>query len=165
MARWDDRTTRRRDTGATRVGVALDAVLKRVDPEEHLRVYGVWSFWTEEVGDLIARRARPAYFRNGVLVVTVATHAWMQELRFLKESMRQRLNGRLGADLIRDLHFVAGPLDSASADRAPPPDATPLGRSLVSVPAIGDPELAAAFARILEARAQRLARARAARRR
>ena len=155
----------RRDDGTTHLGKALGAVLKRVDPDAHLRVYRVWSFWAEEVGELIARRARPTHIRNGVLVVTVATHAWMQELRFLKESLRQRLNARLGADLIRDMHFVAGPIDTQSADPPPPPEVAPLGRSLVSVPAIDDPDLAAAFARILEARAQRIARTRPKRRR
>jgi hypothetical protein len=118
----------RRDDGTTHLGKALGAVLKRVDPDEHLRVYRIWSFWAEEVGELIARRARPTYVRNGVLVVTVATHAWMQELRFMKESLRQRLNTRLGAELIHDLHFVPGPIDTEPADPAPPPDVVPRGR-------------------------------------
>ena len=155
----------RRDDGTTHLGAALGAVLKRVDPDEHLRVYRIWSFWAEEVGALIARRARPTYVRNGVLVVTVATHAWMQELRFLKDSLRQRLNARLGADLIQDLHFVPGPIDQEPADPAAPPEVAPHGRSLVSVPPIDDPDLAAAFARVLEARAQRIARTRTTRRR
>ncbi len=154
-----------RDDGTTHLGKALGAVLKRVDPDEQLRVYRIWSFWAEEVGELIARRARPTYVRNGVLVVTVATHAWMQELRFLKESLRQRLNTRLGAELIHDLHFVPGPIDTEPADPAPPPDVVPRGRGLVSVPVIADPDIAAAFARILDARAQRIARARPPRRR
>jgi len=151
-----------RDEGTTHLGKALGAVLKRVDPDEHLRVYRVWSFWAEEVGELIARRARPTHVRNGVLVVTVATHAWMQELRFLKESLRQRINARLGAELIRDMDFVAGPIDTEPAE---PPEAAPHGRGLVSVPAITDPDISAAFARILEARAHRIARARTTRRR
>jgi hypothetical protein len=144
---------------ASRVVDVLGDVLKRVDPEQQMRAYSIWTFWAEEVGEVIARRTQPSRFRNGILFVTVATQSWMQELQFMKEKICERLNTRLGAELVRDIFFVSGSIT------APPPAegaALPLqGRALVSLPAIADPALAAAFARIVEARAQRLARSRA----
>ena len=133
-------------------------VLKRVDPEQQMRTYSIWTFWAEEVGDLIARRAQPSGFRNGILFVTVATQSWMQELQFMKEKVRERLNTRLGAELVRDIFFVSGSISAPTPVESPPTRLR--GRALVSLPPIADPALAAAFARIVEARAQRLARGR-----
>jgi predicted nucleic acid-binding Zn ribbon protein len=103
----------------TAVGTVLDAVLQRIDPEHRLPGYRLWTFWNEEVGEAIARRAQPTRLRNGILFVTVATHSWMQELRLMKESLRERLNTRLGAPLVEDIFFVAGDLEPPPSE--PPP--------------------------------------------
>jgi len=143
---------------ASRVVDILSDVLKRVDPEQQMRTYSIWNFWAEEVGELIARRAQPSHFRNGILFVTVATQSWMQELQFMKETIRERLNARLGAELVRDIFFVSG---SITAPTSVDPAEKPLrGRTLMALPPIADPTLAAAFTRIVEARARRLGRSR-----
>ena len=142
----------------------LPTVLQRVDPDRQLRAYAVWNFWSEEVGDAIAQRAQPARVRNGILFVTVASHPWMQELQFMKETIRERLNARLGQvdpPLIRDIYFVSGTIPAATPTAAPNPpteiearDDTPT----VLLPSSGDGQLDAAFLRILKARARRGAR-------
>jgi predicted nucleic acid-binding Zn ribbon protein len=143
---------------ASTVAEVLGDVLKRVDPEQQMRVYGIWKFWADEVGELIARRTQPSRFRNGILFVTVATQSWMQELQFMKDSIREKLNARLGADLVRDIFFTSGTIESAVLDA--PRERRPSGRALVSLPAMADPALAAAFTGVVEARARRLARSR-----
>ena len=157
-AHYNAATMRPPSQRASRVVDVLGDVLKRVDPEQQMRTYSIWNFWAEEVGELIARRAQPSRFRNGILFVTVATQSWMQELQFMKEKIRERLNARLGADLVRDIFFVSGSISAPTPAQSPE---LPLrGRALVSLPSIADPALAAAFTRIVEARAQRLARSR-----
>lgn len=143
---------------ASKVVDVLSDVLKRVDPEQQMRVYSIWNFWADEVGELIARRAQPSGFRNGILFVTVATQSWMQELQFMKEKIRERLNTRLGAELVRDIFFASGTIKATPQDE---PHETPVsGRALVALPPIADPTLAAAFTRVVEARAQRITRTR-----
>jgi hypothetical protein len=146
---------------AVAVGDVLDDVLRRVDPEHQLHAYAIWTFWNDEVGSAIAQRAQPTHFRNGVLSVTVATHTWMQELQFMKDTIRERLNARLGATLVRDIFFVSGRI---AADAALPasevvatqtPSIAPVPAGSLALPPIADPELAAAFARVLAARARR----------
>jgi hypothetical protein len=140
------------------VADVLSRVLQRVDPEQELRVYHIWTFWDDEVGSAIARRAQPVRFRDGVLFVAVATHSWMQELRFMKDAIRDRLNARLGATLVRDIFFVSGQVESPpAADAAAPREETPAGPNLIPLPPIADPELAGAFNRVVQARARRLA--------
>jgi len=143
----------------------LPTVLQRVDPERQLRAYAVWQCWDDEVGEAIARRAQPARFRNGILFVTVENHSWMQELQFLKEDLRAKLNARLGETdppLIRDIYFVSG---SVAKKRATPPTTAPLHQPTTEqesrvplLPTSGDADIDAALARILRARARRRAR-------
>ncbi len=169
MRRMKSRSPRATSSQRAAVGIGdvLRDVLQRVDPEQHLRAYDIWSFWNDEVGPAIARRAQPARFRNGILFVTVATHSWMQELQFMKDQIRDRLNLRLGATVVRDIFFVSGNVDAAAAEPPSTPAATVAPVAAVVVPALADPELAAAFGRVLAARARRLATppARKARRR
>lgn len=140
------------------VGSVLRDVLKRIDPEKRLRAFEVWNFWGEVAGSVLARRAQPSGYRNGVLFVTVGAHAWMQDLQFMKETLRQRLNERLGSDLIRDITFVSGAVDEVPAqeedvetdsggDHSPQPS--------ISLPAIDDPELAEVFRRLIQAHTRR----------
>ncbi|MFQ5665283.1 MAG: DUF721 domain-containing protein [Candidatus Binatia bacterium] len=142
----------------SRVGSVLRDVLERVDPEHEMRAYSIWTFWNDEVGDMIARRAQPAQFRNGILFISVATQSWMQELQFMKNTIRDRLNRRLGGDLVRDIYLVPGRLGPPAGVPAPrAAGRLPAGHRLVPLPPMADPELAAAFRRVVDARARRLA--------
>lgn len=153
---------KRRAVGApSSVGDVLSSVLARVDPEQQLRAYRIWTFWDDEVGGTIARRAQPLRFRDGVLVVGVATHTWMQELRFMKDAIRDRLNARLGANLVQDIFLLSGQVKNTAAPvevEVPPPE--PAGPSLIVLPPMANAALADAFNRVVQARAKRLARTR-----
>ncbi len=95
--------------------------------------------------------------RNGVLFVTVATHAWLQELRFLKEQLRARINARLGAELVRDIVFITGAIEEPPPAEAPPAAAASCPAP-IELPPIADPELCAAFDRLLQARSRWMSR-------
>ena len=132
-------------------------MLQRIDPDKRLEVYRVWTFWAEEVGEAIASRAEPAGFRAGVLSVRVSSASWTQELQFMKDTLRERLNARLGEELIRDIYFVSGSVARREAEPAEEPIASkPIAVPLL--PPIRDPELAAVFRRIVRAHARRQAR-------
>jgi hypothetical protein len=141
-----------------RVRGVLQDVLKRIDPDQRLKAFETWTFWNDIVGETLARRAQPTGYRNGVLFVTVKAHAWLQELQFMKDTLRDRLNARLGEPMIRDIYFVSGSLEfepgseqaaghADSIDHAPP-------REIV-LPEIQDAELANAFQRVVQAHTQR----------
>jgi predicted nucleic acid-binding Zn ribbon protein len=89
-----------------RIGDVLRALLDRLPVRERLREYAVWPHWQEAVGATIAQHARPVRIRRGMLCVAVDSAVWMQELQFLKESIREQLNARAGTDVVSDLFFV-----------------------------------------------------------
>ena len=133
----------------------LDRLLRRIDPDDRLRAFRVWTFWSDEVGEAIAGHARPVALHAGVLTVSVDSPTWMQELQFLKETLRERLNARLGQVLIDDIYFVSGAVarPARRANTAPT-----MGPPPAPLPPLRDPELAAAFGRIVQARARRAQR-------
>ncbi len=150
---------RARQTRPRRVAETLQRLLQRIDPDRRLRAYEVWTFWEEEVGETIAARAEPAGFRRGVLSVRVNGHAWMQELQFMKETIREKLNARLGAELIRDIYFVSGSVTARVSEDASP---APKTRSVAvpALPRISDPQLAEVFGRLVDAQARAASRRR-----
>jgi len=147
----------RRRSQPQEVAGLLDAALQQFDRKGRLQPYRIWGFWAEEVGEAVARRAAPARFAHGVLTVRVASAAWMQELRYMKEDLRQRLNARLGAELVEDIAFEAGSAAPAAkpAPRRAAPTAEEAPAAPVEIPPLADPRLQEVFARLARAHAAR----------
>jgi predicted nucleic acid-binding Zn ribbon protein len=69
----------------------------------------IWKFWNEVVGSAISKNAKPSRIKNGVLRVTVSDPIWLQELQFIEENIRKRLNDKLGRKAVREVEFRVGP--------------------------------------------------------
>jgi predicted nucleic acid-binding Zn ribbon protein len=65
----------------------------------------IWEVWDEAVGPGIAGHARPSWVRKGLLRVEVSDPIWLQELEFVSDDIRERLNQRLGGKRIKRLEF------------------------------------------------------------
>lgn len=151
---WDCgmKRARRPPSHPTLAADSLARLLQSIDLR--LEAYQVWSFWDEVVGESIARRAQPQRLRDGVLFVAVSSSTWMQELQFMKEEIRERLNQRLGEPLIADLFLVSGRVQPKEA-AAPPPAIGPV--AVPDLPPTGNADLDAALARVAQAHARRRA--------
>ena len=66
----------------------------------------IWRQWPELVGPSISAVSEPVAFRDGVLTVWVKNAAWMQQLVFAREQMKNTLNDKLGQGLIRSVHLT-----------------------------------------------------------
>ena len=80
-----------------------------------LRDLVIWQMWDQAVGEAIASRTMPLRISGGVLTVTVASGPWMQQLSFMKDELRQRINGCLGEDRVTEIIFKAGSLKRQQA--------------------------------------------------
>ena len=65
----------------------------------------IWEVWDEAVGPGIAGHARPSWIRKGLLRVEVSDPIWLQELEFISDDIRERLNETLGGKRIKRLEF------------------------------------------------------------
>ena len=90
----------------SRVGDVLRAVLARLPEAQRLADHALWAHWDAVVGPTIAAHARPHRLQRGVLTVSVDAPEWMQELQFLKQDLRDRLNARIGRPAVRDLYLL-----------------------------------------------------------
>lgn len=122
-----------------------------------LAEFDIWRLWPEIVGPTIASRAQPLRIINGSLTIAVSSGPWMQELSYLKPMMKDKLNQRLGNEIVREIILKSG---RVVKETDPPGDETnrkkPLSArqlALISEQAatIADPETRAAFAGLMKA--------------
>jgi hypothetical protein len=76
-----------------------------------LRESEIWRLWPEVVGATIASRATPLRIIKGTLTVAVSSGPWKQELTFLKGMMIEKLNERLGGEVVREIVLKSGQVD------------------------------------------------------
>jgi len=68
----------------------------------------IWSVWDAAVGKGIAGHARPAWIKNGCLRVSVSDSVWLQELEYVKETIIEKLNGKMGRTAVQRIEFRFG---------------------------------------------------------
>lgn len=142
------------------IGAVLAQSLKRFDLAPRLDEYGVWPIWREVVGKMIARNAQPEKIRNGTLFIKVSSPVWMQELQFMKEMIAGKLNQRLNGEIVKNIFFMVGRIDEAESDAANSPESCeaeendhPVNEEFLQ--SIEDPEIRAAFKKLLKSYARR----------
>jgi len=94
------------------VQAAVKGALHRLNLDAKMKGYAAWGVWEKAVGDTIAQQAQPAFMRGGVLFVKCASSAWMQQLQFMKGKICEQLNRLLGKEVIKDIRFQMGMIDS-----------------------------------------------------
>jgi len=142
---------------ATPAGLILDDLIARLPFRERLREHAIWNVWREVVGPLLASRAEPVRIEEGKLFVRVTNSTWMQEMQFLKDELRSRLNQRLGAPLVHEIFLILG-AGKRRKRKDTEREIHPVDESAVAamVPETGRPEIEAALRRVARARARRL---------
>lgn len=68
----------------------------------------IWEVWDEAVGPAIAEHARPSYVKKGRLRVDVSDPIWLQELEFVRETIKEKLNEELGRKAVKRIDFRLG---------------------------------------------------------
>lgn len=124
---------------------------------DRLRASDIWRFWPEVVGPTVAARATPLRIIKGTLTVVVSSGPWKQELGFLKGMMKDKLNDRLGAEVVKDIILKSGKVEQFAVA---PPEETPQKKRLTSRQLayideqsadIADPEIREAFVALMKA--------------
>lgn len=152
----------KKDGSIERLGDVLGKSLKRLELAPRLDEYGVWPVWNDVVGNPIARNAQPEKIRNGTLFVKVSSPVWMQQLQFMKELIAEKLNQRLGTQVVKNIFFVVGKIDVD----APEIKAQPAARSESEpqpqpqlddafLDSLTDPDIRQAFRRLIKSYSRR----------
>lgn len=70
----------------------------------------IWEVWEKAVGPAIAEHAQPSNIKNKKLRVRVAEPIWLQELEFVAETIKDKLNKELGRIAVEKIIFRIGSL-------------------------------------------------------
>lgn len=70
--------------------------------------YNIWKVWDEVVGPSVAIHARPSRILKGRLRVEVSEPIWLQELEYVKDTIKENLNQRLGRKAVEKIEFRLG---------------------------------------------------------
>jgi len=100
------------------LGVALDGVLKHVEPQT--RLARLQRVWPTAVGEAVAPHATPtAMSPDGVVTVTCDAAVWAQEVDLLSYEVIVALNAELGPDTVRELRCRGTESAAWARGRAP----------------------------------------------
>ncbi len=98
----------RRRGNPKRLDSVLAGVLGDLGLEAAAVAYRVGECWLQAVGADVARHARPAGIRSGVLVVNVDSSVWSQQLQLSRDEILAALKREMGAEAPRELRFRVG---------------------------------------------------------
>jgi len=124
---------------------------------DRLREADIWRLWPEVVGPTVATRAMPLRIIKGTLTVVVSSGPWKQELGFLKGMMKDKLNDRLGAEVVKEIVLKSGTVEQYTVA---PPEEVPAKKRLTTrqlayideqSAAIADTEIREAFVALMKA--------------
>jgi len=68
----------------------------------------LWNVWDEVVGPQIAKNAQPSWIKNRRLRINVSDPIWLQELKFEGETIKEKLNRKLGRKAVEKIEFRLG---------------------------------------------------------
>ena len=124
---------------------------------DRLREADIWRLWPEVVGPTVAARAMPQRIIKGTLTIVVSSGPWKQELGFLKGMMKDKLNDRLGAEVVKEIVLKSGKVEQFAAA---PPEEVPAKKRLTTrqlayideqSAGIADTEIREAFVALMKA--------------
>ncbi len=87
------------------IGAALNMMFKDLGLDKKLDQVRVVELWPEIVGENIAKIARAERVNEGILYVKVSSTTWRTELLFQKREILQRIETRIGRNVIKDIRF------------------------------------------------------------
>lgn len=90
------------------IGEVLFPILKKRGLASKVEENAILKLWPKAVGPQIASKTKPDCLRNGTLFVKTTSSVWVQQLHFVKEEIRDKLNQLSGKSTINDIRFLVG---------------------------------------------------------
>ena len=66
----------------------------------------LWRYWAEIVGPSVAANSRPIEIKRGCLTVWAKSSAQMQDLHFIADVIKLKVNKFLGTPAVRSIRFT-----------------------------------------------------------
>lgn len=90
------------------IGEILFSALKKRGLAAKLEENALFKFWPKAVGPQIAAQTEPESWRAGTLFVKTTSSVWVQQLHFMKDDIRRKINELAGKTSVKEIHFTIG---------------------------------------------------------
>ena len=139
------------------IGEILFKAFKRRGMAAKLEENALLKFWPKAVGTQIASQTQPDLLRGGTLFVKTTSSVWVQQLHFIKEEIRTKLNELSGREAIKEIRFSVGHKLAQAQAEANQPEPKKLmlkerDKKMIAetTAALADQELAAILRRVMQ---------------
>ncbi|HOO91261.1 MAG TPA: DUF721 domain-containing protein [Syntrophales bacterium] len=105
---YQRRRSGKRQRNLQKMGDFLETILKRKKILLDLIDYRILDVWKRSVGPQISANTNPFKFKNNTLFVHVSSPAWMQQLRFMKQEIMDKVNLEWEKEEIKNIYFSIG---------------------------------------------------------
>lgn len=95
----------------------IKSMAKNLGLEPGMDLYLLKDQWADLIGNPIAFHTMPQAIRYHTLTLYVDSDTWMHALTFHKETIRQKVNTRLGKETIRSIRLKLAPILSPSGQK------------------------------------------------
>ncbi len=72
----------------------------------HFLRWKLWKKWPEFVGPTIAAASEPVSYYRGTLYLWVKNSAWMQQLVFMRDPIKDSINKKLQREYVKDIKLT-----------------------------------------------------------
>jgi len=103
------------------MGDFLQKVLRKRKIFLELIDHSILDVWNRAVGPQISANTNPFKFKNGTLFVHVSAPAWMQQLRFMKQEIMDKVNLEWEKEEIENIYFSIGDIHRTPEKQADNP--------------------------------------------
>lgn len=90
------------------IGEIIFAALKRRGMAAKLEENALLKFWPKAVGPQTASQTQPDCLRSGTLFVKTTSSVWVQQLHFIKDEIRAKINELAGKEAVKEIRFSVG---------------------------------------------------------
>jgi predicted nucleic acid-binding Zn ribbon protein len=90
------------------IGEILLPALKKRGLAPTTEESALFKLWPKAVGEQIAAQTKPAAWREGTLFVKTTSSVWVQQLHFMKEDIRQKINDLSAKQTVKEIIFTVG---------------------------------------------------------
>jgi predicted nucleic acid-binding Zn ribbon protein len=114
----DPKKFRKRNAQLTGASDVLQALLQNSKSQlsDGFRRWRLELDWPEVVGKSISEQTLPVAFEHGILYIWVKHSAWMQQMWFFQENIKDKVNGHVGTNWVKQVRFT---LNRRAATTAP----------------------------------------------
>jgi predicted nucleic acid-binding Zn ribbon protein len=65
--------------------------------------------WPQVVGEMISKQSAPCAYNRGTLWIWVSHSAWVQQLWYFQDTIREKVNAHLGREWAKEVKFTVDP--------------------------------------------------------